>query len=283
MTVETLLNSCDLHFVYLKPGLFRELVLKKKVVSSTSPPEFPNWTSDQTSCVSISQLPGLEGFVGDSALLKMFLNICDDSNDTEPDPVIIVASHNLPSFPEGTYTNDISSNDVNDDTPVKGGNHIEHTEITALAESPVKGGNDSIMLPGSPKGGNTSDSDDATILLSTPSPDTTMSYGDDINSVASLLSLISLKQNCIQVISQSVAVLRPPSLYHVCVDFMAWNHDVYYNSSMVLPRSTTTATKVIELRNFTPTCVEIGEDGGHSTQITVYENMDQEVHKYWLQ
>ena len=54
MTVETLLNSCDLHFVYLKPGLFGELVLKKKVALSTSPPEFPNWTSDQTSCVSIS-------------------------------------------------------------------------------------------------------------------------------------------------------------------------------------------------------------------------------------
>ena len=148
------------------------------------------------------QLLGLERFVGDSALLKTFLNICDDSNDTEPDPAIIIASRNPPSFPEGTYTNGIPSNDVNDDKPVKGGNHIEHTE------SPVKGGNDSILLPGSPKGRNTSDSDDATILLSMPSPDTTMSYGDDINSVASLLSPISLKQICIQVISQSVAVLR---------------------------------------------------------------------------
>ena len=105
MTLETLLNSCDLHFVYLKPGLFGELVPKKKVTSSASPPEFPNWTSDQSSCVSISQLPGLEGFVGDSALLKTFLNICDDSNDTGADPAIIIASRNPPSFPEVTYTN----------------------------------------------------------------------------------------------------------------------------------------------------------------------------------
>ena len=65
---------------------------------------------------------------------------------------------------------------------------------------------------------------------------------------------------------------------------MAWNHDVYYNSSMVLPRSMTTATKMIELRNFSPTHVEINEDGGRSTQITVYENMkvDWQVHKYWF-
>ena len=45
-----------------------------------------------------------------------------------------------------------------------------------------------------------------------------------------------------------------------------------------------TATKVIELRNFTLTLVETDEDSGRSMQITVYENMkvDQEVHKYWL-
>ena len=151
-------------------------------------------------------------------------------------------------------------------------------------ESPIKGGNDNTTLLGSLKGGNSSDSDDATILLSMPSPDTTMSYGEDIHSVTSMLSPISLKQNCIQVLSENTAALRPPSLYHLCVDFMAWNHDVYYNSSLVLPRSMNMATKVIELRNFTPILVETDVDIGHSTQITVYENMkvDREVHKYWL-
>ena len=111
-----------------------------------------------------------------------------------------------------------------------------------------------------------------------------MSYGDGIHSVASMLSPISLKQNCIQVLSQNTAVLCPPILYHLCVDFMAWNHDVYYNSSLVLPRSMNTATKVIELRNFTPILVKTNVDIGRSMQITVYENMkvDREVHKYWL-
>ena len=221
MMVETLLNSCDLHFVYLKPGLFSELVPKKKVTSSASPPEFPNWTSDQSSCVSISQLPGLEGFVGDSALLKTFLNICDNSNDTRADPAIIIASHNPPSFPEVTYTN---GNDVNNDLPVKGRNHKGNME------SPIKGGNDNTTPLGSLKGRNSSDSDDATILLSMPSPDTTISYGNDLHSVASMLSPISLKHNCIQVLLENTVVLQPPSLYHLCVDFMAWNHDVYYNN-----------------------------------------------------
>ena len=62
MSVEKLLNSCDLHFVYLKPGLFGELTPKKKiseVLPSISPPEFPNWTSDQPSTISISKFPGL--------------------------------------------------------------------------------------------------------------------------------------------------------------------------------------------------------------------------------
>ena len=161
---------------------------------------------------------------------------------------------------------------------------LNHTESSSSIEVPVKGGNGNNMPLCSPKGRNISDSDDATILLSTPSLDSTMCYKDDISLGESLLSPISLKQNCLQVLSQCVAVLRPPSLYHVCVDFMAWNHDNYFNSNLVLPRSMTTASQVIELRNFTPTLVEVTDDTGLS-QITMYENMkvDWEVHKYWLQ
>ena len=142
MSLETLLNSCDLHFVYLKPGLLGELSPKKnvsKLVLSTSPPEFPNWTSDQTS-VSISKFPGLEGFIGDSALLRTFLNICDDSDDTGPDPAIIDASRNPPSFPNGNYTNGIVYSDPSGyqqpDPPVKGRNISGHTDSSLTMEVP---------------------------------------------------------------------------------------------------------------------------------------------------
>ena len=212
MSLETLLNSCDLHFVYLKPGPFGELSPKKnisKLVLSTSPLEFPNWTSDQTS-ISISKFPGLEGFVGDLALLRTFLNICDDSDDTGPDPAIIVASQNPPSFPNGNYTNGIVDSDLSrsqqPDPKVKGGNVSGHTDSSLTIEVPAKGGNCSNSPMCSPEGRNNSDSDDATILLSTPvpSPDSTMGYEDDIS--LSLLSPVSLKQNCLQVLSQNVSV-----------------------------------------------------------------------------
>ena len=63
---------------------------------------------------------------------------------------------------------------------------------------------------------------------------------------------------------------------------MAWHHDTYFNTNLVLPRSMNTRSQVIELRNVNPSRAVLVED---RPQITVYENMkvDLEVHKYWMQ
>ena len=222
MSVETLLNSCDLHFVYLKPGLFGELTPNKKIsemLPSISPPEFPNWTSYQPSTLSFSTFPGLEGFVGDSALLRTFLNICDDGDEAEPDLNIVTASQNPPSFPVVSYeTNNVEPKTGTavhqTDSSVKGGN----TENILQRELDVGGGNDDGIISErtSPTvtGGNrlenpiVDDSDDDTVLLTTPtpSPDSTVGYVDDADLDETTFNLISLKQNCIQTLSQFVVV-----------------------------------------------------------------------------
>ena len=49
MDIYALLDCCDLHLVYLCPGIFAQLWLKKRCNIQKSPPEFPNWSKDELS------------------------------------------------------------------------------------------------------------------------------------------------------------------------------------------------------------------------------------------
>ena len=49
MDIYALLDCCDLHLVYLHPGIFAQLRLKKRRNIQKSPPEFPNWSKDESS------------------------------------------------------------------------------------------------------------------------------------------------------------------------------------------------------------------------------------------
>ena len=74
-----LLDTCDVHLIFLRPGIFTELRLKKKYQTprssslTESPPEFPNWTADNL------ENPTDMNKKLDSALLKLYLNIQDHS------------------------------------------------------------------------------------------------------------------------------------------------------------------------------------------------------------
>ena len=48
MPIESILDACDLHLVYLHPGIFGALQLKKchGSLTSFSPPEFPDWSKN---------------------------------------------------------------------------------------------------------------------------------------------------------------------------------------------------------------------------------------------
>ena len=65
LSINELLDVCDLHFVFLRPGIYSELKLKRQhgclppPIIDPSPPEFPAWTQNVSSTVS---LPNLEDF-----------------------------------------------------------------------------------------------------------------------------------------------------------------------------------------------------------------------------
>ena len=73
-----LLDACNVHLIFLRPGIFAELILKKKYqISKTpspneSPPEFPQWTMNNQ-----NKSTDLNKKLADSALLKLYLNIQD--------------------------------------------------------------------------------------------------------------------------------------------------------------------------------------------------------------
>ena len=83
MSIKEILDACDLHLIYLHPGVFAKLKLKKKhgMLSSFSPPEFPEWTSYTDSCppdkesVNNSTTNNMRDEVDDTVLLNTFLNV----------------------------------------------------------------------------------------------------------------------------------------------------------------------------------------------------------------
>ena len=48
MDIYVVLDCCDLHFVYLRPGIFAQLRLKKHRSTQRSPPEFPESTTSES-------------------------------------------------------------------------------------------------------------------------------------------------------------------------------------------------------------------------------------------
>ena len=83
LTEMELLDACDVHLIFLHPGIFAKLVLKKKHTAITqsaskgSPPENPQWTMGNQ-----EQTTDITRKLTDSALLKLYLNI-QDNNTTD--------------------------------------------------------------------------------------------------------------------------------------------------------------------------------------------------------
>ena len=86
MTLNELLDASDVYLVYLRPGIFGELRLKRKYTDVSelpiSPPEFPAWSNNGDNNTTIVSMPGLEGFV-DNELLYTYLNIKQSPSEDE--------------------------------------------------------------------------------------------------------------------------------------------------------------------------------------------------------
>ena len=90
------------------------------------------------------------------------------------------------------------------------------------------------------------------------------------------LNPCSLKETYLQCLSSNARSLKPPSLYELSIDFMAWNSTKRFNCSMLLPKSTFTINTTIELIR------PPSNDPSYSTQVTLYDNMkvDSKVKEY---
>ena len=124
MMTDELMSACNLRLVYLRPGIFGELIPKKnrtkKCISvEISPPEFLAWSAENTTIV-VQGVPGLEGFV-DTELLCTYLNV-----------------HDSPS--EGTQedNDDVLSGGNNSVMSLTGGN----VDANTTYDSALKGGNE---------------------------------------------------------------------------------------------------------------------------------------------
>ena len=98
--VEDMLKMCDLHMVYIKPGIFGELVLKKKygsLLPTITPPEFPSWTDNAAEEPSNDSVD-----VSSHSLLNTFLNINPDTGvpnltlESSTDSVLKIGNADLP-------------------------------------------------------------------------------------------------------------------------------------------------------------------------------------------
>ena len=120
MTLSELLEACDVYLVYLRPGIFGELRLKKKYTGITefasSLPEFPSWSGEGADTTIVS-MPGLKGFV-DNDLLYTYLNIKLAPSEDEQSVGDNVACNGRNKLPVGTEPNPTLSGGNDDITPI---------------------------------------------------------------------------------------------------------------------------------------------------------------------
>ena len=271
MCLDEILANCDLHLIYLRPGIFGELRLKKKfgeTIPMISPPEFPVWSTEDSQNSTDDSL-------GNSTnnLLLTFLNVNPDN-----EALNLQESVNQDSI---NSRNDISGEpDSNDNTPIvhpdiETPNHHENIRqdniisgngITVGPNNTVNTGH--CTMPSSPNpretpltGGNTL-SDHA--YAAPPVGDSLDKTSEEITEhalaitdtlenhaqppVNASINPISLKENCIHVLCNHTHKDNPPSLMDICVDVMSWNPSVKYHGALNLPKSAYTLNNEIELR-----------------------------------
>ena len=213
LSINELLDMCDLHLVFLRPGIYSELKLKKQhgclppPITDPSPPEFPAWSQNDSQMLS---LPNLEGFV-DSDLLKQYLNIKEEPD--APTGLVALSGGNT-SLKDVAQTTIASADSYQTDTIVTGFtndylvSNVE-TDGTQIADIPM--------------------STEEVTSLTTSNP-------------------VTLKTFCIQRINAAVTRTKPKTLMEYCIDFMSWNDQLVYPCCMQLPCSLNTNRHVAELQ-----------------------------------
>ena len=259
-----LLDACDVHLIFLRPGIFAELVLKKKHFVATrsaqkeSPLEFPNWTTG-TQEKSADLLDKL----ADSTPLKLYEdNIKSETveqqcSETGETPVISSLQNDLV---EVSPTEDKVNKVPTSSTP----STDSLNAITDEEDTSVK------------------------VRNSQNNQDTSLASSDknDDFSYESLLELpanpSSLKAQCIQRIMEQAVNHHPLTLLMICLDSLSWNENKRHPCCMQLPHTLVMQTQVAELVNYSAPVERLNIS--RNEEVLLYGNIrvNRKVRDCWL-
>ena len=218
------------------------LVLKKKhhaVAAKSvkeSPPEFPEWTSNME-----QQSLDMSDKLANSALLKLYLNIKDDTRPTDDDSKPLADLETL----QVDHNINIVTTLANVPT------------LTTLSGASKK---DSIALHSD---SNSSDLNVRNNVQNQPDPVSSehvqseskqdySNHSQEDQQFNLLPSPLMLKTQCIQKMLGHAVIDRPPTLLMSCIDFLSWDDKMHYPCFMKLPRTMSTKTHVAELQSYSP-------------------------------
>ena len=270
MEIQELLDVCDLHFIYLRPGIFAELRPKKRIrMRKPSPPEFPHWSASGDH--DHDNMRGAEEFVN-SPLLQMYLNCKTDGDIQSEDNMSvdflrIQTENNNETAPKIPI--DSTSNTTNE------GNVYKDTGTTP--STVTKEGNIVLATDGCNVDDTISDEDQWLYHMDTPAAAHPIALN---SSTPDLINPISLKECCTQVLLRHCEPTTPPSLFQLCMDIIAWDPIINYPCSLVLPRTIATHSHIIELLNMKPKV----KPRQATPMVHVHNNIyvEQEVYELWL-
>ncbi len=220
MTTDELLDVCDLKLVFLRPGIYGELKLKRKFGQGTtlilehSPPEFPAFSESQ---LEVFNLPDLSGFV-DSSLLNTFLNIKQEPDDTyaQTDEQLTI------EYGESGSENALLKVETNTGSE----------EDIAASVEPLKEETPATVEP----------------LVVNPKLPAILHNPTVLLNLHDSYSVISLKEISVQKIVHSCIKSCPPTLMELCADLISWNVDVKFPGTLQLPFSLRTAHQIAVLQ-----------------------------------
>ena len=191
-------SLCSFH-----PEVFGELELKRHhgqlppLIVEHSPLEFPAWTNNPSKDITnITYMPNVEGFA-DNDLLNPYLNIKQEPEENTEATQPLTGVKNDSSV----FNTELPLTSTNE--PVSS----EH-ETEPNADTPMRNNEMSVMV----------------------------NTDDDVRQEREVtLNPISLKENCSQILLNNCRTSSFATLFYMCTDYIAWNLNVMYSCSMILP------------------------------------------------
>ena len=277
LTINKHLDVCDLKLVFLRPGIFGELKLKKKhgqlppLIVEHSPPEFPTWTDDAHGAISmVTYIPDLASTMD---MTEQEVRIKQEE-PPQQDPTGMSLRVETTSA-ESVNISDTPQTVLIKTEPLTGGNSKD-TELHHTSDAlPIEHLNDV---------NNTSNGSEPVLdVLSVEDiwNDSVFIASDPGTPVEKPLNPTSLKVSCTQKMLNNLRVFTPLSLMHFCCDQISWEPEIKYPCSMRLPSNMLCAGYVAELQrikycNKTPV--------KKAAQVTLYDHVkvNTVIKEYWI-